>query len=211
MDDEDDSNKNNNTTNDGIDALIDSDGESGADIFDDDDDDDGQVHSLSGTSMIGSAASMSPKSFKEVMDNITSIVGGGGGSSHSKIPSMIQHPDLGMTSTSALAGEESKTSLLGNSDRDEEQDDDRDAIADGSSSRKEELSTSAGAGTESDDADDDDDDKSGSESAEDYTDDEDEGSDGYKPGGYHPVSVGEVYNQRYDSSSAKKHWAITQL
>jgi len=40
--------------------------------------------------------------------------------------------------------------------------------------------------------------KSGaSESGEDYTDDEDEGEDGYKPGGYHPVKVGEIYNQRY--------------
>ena len=36
----------------------------------------------------------------------------------------------------------------------------------------------------------------GSDSAEDYTDDEDEGEDGYKPGGYHPVKVGEVYNQQ---------------
>jgi hypothetical protein len=34
-------------------------------------------------------------------------------------------------------------------------------------------------------------------SSEDYTDDEDEGEDGYKPGGYHPVKLGEVYNQRY--------------
>jgi hypothetical protein len=41
------------------------------------------------------------------------------------------------------------------------------------------------------------DNKSGSESGEDYTDDEDEGEDGYKPGGYHPVKTGEVYNQRY--------------
>jgi hypothetical protein len=37
----------------------------------------------------------------------------------------------------------------------------------------------------------------GSDSGEDYTDDEDEGEDGYRPGGYHPVKVGEVYNQRY--------------
>ncbi|KAL7489239.1 hypothetical protein ACHAW6_014869 [Cyclotella cf. meneghiniana] len=37
----------------------------------------------------------------------------------------------------------------------------------------------------------------GSDSAEDYTDDEDEGEDGYKVGGYHPVKIGEVYNQRY--------------
>jgi hypothetical protein len=34
-------------------------------------------------------------------------------------------------------------------------------------------------------------------SSEDYTDDEDEGEDGYKSGGYHPVKLGEVYNQRY--------------
>ena len=29
-----------------------------------------------------------------------------------------------------------------------------------------------------------------------FSDEDDEGSDGYKPGGYHPVKVGEVYNQR---------------
>jgi len=34
-----------------------------------------------------------------------------------------------------------------------------------------------------------------SESGEDYTDDEDEGESGYKPGGYHPVNVGDVFNQ----------------
>lgn len=38
---------------------------------------------------------------------------------------------------------------------------------------------------------------SSGDSSEDYTDDEDEGEDGYKPGGYHPVKLGEVYNQRY--------------
>jgi serine/threonine protein kinase len=38
---------------------------------------------------------------------------------------------------------------------------------------------------------------SGGHSSEDYTDDEDEGEEGYKPGGYHPVKLGEVYNQRY--------------
>mmetsp|Transcript_14502 Transcript_14502/g.21381 ORF Transcript_14502/g.21381 Transcript_14502/m.21381 type:complete len:1040 (+) Transcript_14502:427-3546(+) len=36
-----------------------------------------------------------------------------------------------------------------------------------------------------------------SDSGSDYTDDEDEGEAGYKPGGYHTVKVGEVYNQRY--------------
>jgi hypothetical protein len=45
--------------------------------------------------------------------------------------------------------------------------------------------------------DEDDNSKSGSASGEDYTDDEDEGEDGYRPGGYHPVKVGEIYNQRY--------------
>ena len=40
--------------------------------------------------------------------------------------------------------------------------------------------------------------KVGSESGEDYSDDEDEGEDGYKPGGYHRVEIGETYNQRYD-------------
>lgn len=38
---------------------------------------------------------------------------------------------------------------------------------------------------------------SGGHSSEDYTDDEDEGEEGYKTGGYHPVKLGEVYNQRY--------------
>lgn len=33
--------------------------------------------------------------------------------------------------------------------------------------------------------------------AEDYTESDDEGADGYRKGGYHPVTVGEVYNGRY--------------
>lgn len=37
-----------------------------------------------------------------------------------------------------------------------------------------------------------------SASDEDYSDDGDEGADGYKPGGYHPVQIGEMYcNNRY--------------
>eukprot|EP00548_Thalassiothrix_antarctica_P012535 CAMPEP_0194161084 /NCGR_PEP_ID=MMETSP0152-20130528/78741_1 /TAXON_ID=1049557 /ORGANISM="Thalassiothrix antarctica, Strain L6-D1" /LENGTH=1067 /DNA_ID=CAMNT_0038870835 /DNA_START=245 /DNA_END=3448 /DNA_ORIENTATION=- len=36
-----------------------------------------------------------------------------------------------------------------------------------------------------------------SDSGSDYTDDDYEGEAGYKAGGYHPVKVGEVYNQRY--------------
>lgn len=46
-----------------------------------------------------------------------------------------------------------------------------------------------------DDDDDDQEDDKSSESGEDYTDDEDEGESGYKPGGYHPVNVGDVFNQ----------------
>jgi len=34
-------------------------------------------------------------------------------------------------------------------------------------------------------------------SKEDYSDDEDEGSEGYRVGGYHPVKVGELYNDRF--------------
>ena len=36
----------------------------------------------------------------------------------------------------------------------------------------------------------------GSESAEDYSDDEDEGEEGYRIGGYHRVTIGETFNQR---------------
>jgi len=35
------------------------------------------------------------------------------------------------------------------------------------------------------------------ESSEDYSDDENEGQDGYKEGGYHPIKVGDIFNQRY--------------
>jgi len=66
------------------------------------------------------------------------------------------------------------------------------------------ATTSDDNNSESDDDTDSDDEettkkKSGhaSDSGEDYTDDEDEGEDGYKPGGYHRVKTGEVYNQRY--------------
>mmetsp|Transcript_32908 Transcript_32908/g.90787 ORF Transcript_32908/g.90787 Transcript_32908/m.90787 type:complete len:673 (+) Transcript_32908:104-2122(+) len=41
--------------------------------------------------------------------------------------------------------------------------------------------------------------------AEDYTESDDEGADGYRKGGYHAVSVGEVYNGRY-SVIAKLGW-----
>jgi hypothetical protein len=59
-----------------------------------------------------------------------------------------------------------------------------------------------GTSDEEHDADDDDEEGEGdedksSESGEDYTDDEDEGESGYKPGGYHPVNVGDIFNQGY--------------
>lgn len=41
--------------------------------------------------------------------------------------------------------------------------------------------------------------------AEDYTESDDEGADGYRKGGYHPVTVGEVYNGRY-TVIAKLGW-----
>eukprot|EP00931_Biecheleriopsis_adriatica_P065466 TRINITY_DN39996_c0_g1_i1.p1 TRINITY_DN39996_c0_g1~~TRINITY_DN39996_c0_g1_i1.p1 ORF type:complete len:658 (+),score=130.04 TRINITY_DN39996_c0_g1_i1:132-2105(+) len=41
--------------------------------------------------------------------------------------------------------------------------------------------------------------------AEDYTESDDEGADGYRKGGYHPVAVGEIYNGRY-SVLAKLGW-----
>ena len=50
-------------------------------------------------------------------------------------------------------------------------------------------------GSDDDDDDDDDNEDKSSESGEDYTDDEDEGESGYKAGGYHPVKVGDVFNQ----------------
>mmetsp|Transcript_35798 Transcript_35798/g.83379 ORF Transcript_35798/g.83379 Transcript_35798/m.83379 type:complete len:1315 (-) Transcript_35798:54-3998(-) len=43
----------------------------------------------------------------------------------------------------------------------------------------------------------DEDSQNGAGSPDDYTDDEDEGEEGYKPGGYHPVKFGEVYGRRY--------------
>jgi hypothetical protein len=36
-----------------------------------------------------------------------------------------------------------------------------------------------------------------SSSDEDYSDDEEEGEDGYRPGGYHPVSIGDKFSNRY--------------
>ena len=40
-----------------------------------------------------------------------------------------------------------------------------------------------------------------SSSDEDYSDDEDEGFEGYKRGGYHPVQIGEMYKNRYEIKS----------
>jgi len=74
--------------------------------------------------------------------------------------------------------------------------------------RKEDESLSSEDSISDDDDDHDDDDSNvrgsasdggdddGSGSNEDYSNDEDEGEDGYKAGGYHPVKIAEVYNQR---------------
>jgi hypothetical protein len=139
-----------------LDALVDSD-EEGAEceIFDDEDDEEEEAITIASSQK---SAPGSPKSLKEVMDNI---------GSHVKVPAVIsQHLGGGSISAHTEDGE-SKTSVTG-----------------------EDIEPSEYEETNSENK------SVGSDSAEDYTDDEDEGSDGYKPGGYHPVKVGEVYNQR---------------
>ena len=37
----------------------------------------------------------------------------------------------------------------------------------------------------------------GGADSEDYSNDDDEGQDGYRPGGYHPVKIGDIFNERY--------------
>ena len=61
----------------------------------------------------------------------------------------------------------------------------------GSNESRDDRTNSSGSGSDIET-----DNDMGSESAEDYSDDEDEGEDGYKPGGYHRVTIGETYNQR---------------
>mmetsp|Transcript_5964 Transcript_5964/g.8953 ORF Transcript_5964/g.8953 Transcript_5964/m.8953 type:complete len:975 (+) Transcript_5964:803-3727(+) len=89
--------------------------------------------------------------------------------------------------------------------RRQDDDDDDEYSSSGSSETETDDDDEAAVSTEDDDDDDDDRRTSsvgskrskGNESAEDYSDDEDEGEDGYRVGGYHRVKVGEVYNQRY--------------
>ena len=76
-----------------------------------------------------------------------------------------------------------------------ESDDDDDSNSDSESDEDDSSAGSATTGSEGERKDDDKD--KGNESTEDYSDDEDEGEDGYKAGGYHRVKVGEVYNQRW--------------
>jgi len=242
-----------------LDMLVDSD-EEGAEVFDDDDDDDdgidlGQMSTAG--SAVGDRASLSPKSFKDVMSNlgaglagpnaipnvilqqqnsssghgvnddstgsagITSLVsvtsdrqyGAGAGNSQHSRTSYKSNSSSKNSADNANAGA-SATALLGGAGRDDTANDDdvirieiERPVTGGPRSSSRHSSDGSGDEGEDDDADenrtaasdeDDGDNKSGgSDSAEDYTDDEDEGSDGYKPGGYHPVKVGEVYNQRY--------------
>jgi hypothetical protein len=133
-----------------IDDLVDSDQDSGAEIFDDDEDNDNFSETPSKQSVAGSS-SMSPKSFHEVVQSLAS---GAASPLLLSIPAVIQRGGRESNNPSS-----SKRSSQSGSKRGEENDDD-------------------------------------SDSAEDYSDDEDEGLDSYKPGGYHPVEVGEVYNQR---------------
>jgi hypothetical protein len=154
-----------------IDDLVDSSEE--ADIFDDDDDDLDETPSKSITGSLSASSTKSPGSLQDLAKNL------GGTSPFLSIPKTVQHGakndfdgprDLASSKSSSVGSVNSADEL---SSDDDDDDDDK--------PRKK---------------DDDDDDDKGSDSAEDYTDDEDEGQDGYKPGGYHPVKVGEVYNQR---------------
>jgi len=80
----------------------------------------------------------------------------------------------------------------------EEEDDDNDGTDDDDDDDDDERSNrSRNTDDEESDETDDRNEKHGSDSGEDYTDDEDEGEVGYKPGGYHRVKIGEVYHQRY--------------
>jgi hypothetical protein len=74
---------------------------------------------------------------------------------------------------------------------------DSDSDSDESRSHSEENSSGDSATSGSDCPGKDEEKNKGNESTEDYSDDEDEGEEDYKVGGYHRVKVGEVYNQRW--------------
>lgn len=174
-----------------IDALVDSDAE-GADIFDDDDEDD--IASTTHTGSINSKTSRtndpipgeaSHTNFTEVVQNLATS------------PFLSPLAGRGDISTGSLdleinlSSRHSKHSMSSKLSRD--------SLVHGLSERFDELSVKSDGRRKDNDNDSktSQNDDRGSDSAEDYSDDDDEGQDGYKPGGYHPVKVGEVYNQRY--------------
>lgn len=154
-----------------LNAMVDSDGESAADIFDDDDEDDrdeieNAAKNKGNSSSLGAASRNASGHTGKSPSSTHSYKGGG----NPFFPGAVKpDPD----------GHNADGSKASSTHREEPDDDD-------------ELShSSADTVSDVDDGKSDD-----SESAEDYTDDEDEGADGYRPGGYHPVKTGEVYNQR---------------
>ena len=76
-------------------------------------------------------------------------------------------------------------------------DEEGDSSSSSSSNDDDDQSPNTQDDSHSQEGEDDEEKKSDHSSGEDYSDDEDEGEEGYRPGGYHRVSVGEVYNQRY--------------
>jgi hypothetical protein len=85
---------------------------------------------------------------------------------------------------SAAGGDAQKTGSAGEAAAD----------AGGGAPADEEREDAHAASTGGSEAEGDEDSAADSEGTQDFSDDEDEGKDGYKKGGYHPVKVGEVYN-----------------
>lgn len=81
--------------------------------------------------------------------------------------------------------------------RDLDEEGDSSSSSSSSSNDDDDQSPNTQDDSHSQEGEDDEEKKSDHSSGEDYSDDEDEGEEGYRPGGYHRVSVGEVYNQRY--------------
>lgn len=163
-----------------IDHIIDSDEESGGMVFLDDDeniaDGGGGNWDPSSASMYTAKANPIPPSEVQSRNkNAAEIEIAAMAAANTALCSVPGRSSLSNALQTPCVGEEMKVEAISNIRRKADDDDDED------------------------DDDDDEDDKSdgGSDSGSDYTDDEHEGEAGYKPGGYHPVKVGEVYNQRY--------------
>ncbi|GAX09950.1 serine/threonine-protein kinase SRPK1 [Fistulifera solaris] len=172
-----------------IDALVDSDAE-GADIFDDEDED--EVASATHTGSIHSKTSRTNDSvtaetnYTEVIQNLATSPFLSPLAARGDLSTGSFDLDINLSSRHSKQSISSKLSS-------------KDSVVHGLSERFDELSVKSDRHNKDDDIESktSQNDDRGSDSAEDYSDDEDEGQDGYKPGGYHPVKVGEVYNQRY--------------